>query len=66
MQSRSGEAGNVYQPGDWTTEYYSTEQVIFEADAEAWLLWWLFQQQRISPIGAGWGPATERTEAPTE
>jgi hypothetical protein len=55
MQQRSGDAGNVYQPGDWSSDYYSTEQVIFETNAEAWLLWWLSQHGRISPIGSGWG-----------
>jgi hypothetical protein len=55
MQARSGEAGNVYQPGDWTAEYYSTEQVIFEANAEAWLLWWLDQHNAIAQTAAGWG-----------
>jgi hypothetical protein len=55
MQRRSGDAGNVYQPGDWTADYYSTEQVIFETNAEAWLLWWLFKHGKISPVGSGWG-----------
>lgn len=54
MQARSGEAGNVYQPGDWVADYYSNEQVIFESNAEALLLWWLAQKGKIAPIGSGW------------
>jgi hypothetical protein len=62
MQARSGEAGNVYQPGDWVADYYSNEQVIFETNAEALLLWWLHERRMISPIGSGWGSAAARDD----
>jgi hypothetical protein len=55
MQARAGDAGNVYQPGDWVADYYSNEQVIFETNAEALLLWWLAQHGKIAPVGSGWG-----------
>jgi hypothetical protein len=54
MQARSGEEGMVYQPGDWVADYYSNEQVIFESNAEALLLWWLHQHGKIAPVGPGW------------
>jgi hypothetical protein len=56
MQRRSDGAGNVYQLGDWLADYYSTEQVLFETNASTWLMWWLFQHGKISPIGPGWAP----------
>ena len=53
---RSGDDGNVYQPGDWVADYYSNEQILFETNAGAWMMWWLYQRGKISPIGPGWGP----------
>ena len=58
MQRRSGAVGNIYQPGDWLSDYYSQEQVIFETNADAWLLWWLYRHDKLSPIGSGWGELT--------
>ena len=61
MQARGGDAGNVYQPGDWVADYYSNEQVIFETNAEALLLWWLDQLGKVSPIGSGWAAPSKRS-----
>lgn len=66
MQARSGEAGNIYQPGDWVSDYFSQEQSIFMSITEAWLLHWLITNQKMSPIGENWGPLTTPDERPRD
>lgn len=55
MQARSGEAGNIYQPGDWVaSSYFSQEQSIFMSITEAWMQHWLISNKFMSPIGDSW------------
>ena len=59
LQNRPGHDGNVYQPGDWTAKYRGTDELIFQSNAQAWMQWWLMQNQLMSPIGDHWGPVRE-------
>lgn len=55
MQQRSGEAGNIYQRGDWVVDYFSQEQSVFMSITEAWLQHWLMSNGKMSPVGMRWG-----------
>jgi hypothetical protein len=55
LQNRPGHKGNLYQPGDWNDAGDELEIVTYQDLAEAWMVWWLNQHQRIPPIGDHWG-----------
>jgi len=52
LQNRPGHDGNIYEKGDWLTDYRNTDAVSFQAIAEAWMLWWLMQQNMVSPVAS--------------
>jgi hypothetical protein len=54
MQNRPGHNGNVYQAGDWLRDYHSTEAVIYQSEAEAWLMHLLMVQGLVSPVSSEW------------
>jgi len=55
MQARSGDARNIYQPGDWMTSYFSQEGLIFLSMTQAWMQHWLMSNGMMSPMGDQWG-----------
>jgi hypothetical protein len=50
LQSRPGHDGNIYEKGDWLTDYRNTDAGSFQAVAEAWMMWWLMQHKMVSPV----------------
>lgn len=55
LQNRPGHDGNIYEKGDWLTDYRSTDATSFQAIAEAWMLWWLMQHKMVAPVACRWG-----------
>ena len=64
LQTRSGHDGNIYQSGDWKPAYRGQDEVIFQSNGEAWMQWWLMQNNAMSPIGDHWGAVQEPSSAP--
>ena len=56
MQNRAGHDGNIYQNGDWLSDYHGVDEDIYWSNAAAWLQWWLMANGEMSPIGDHWGP----------
>ena len=52
LQNRPGHDGNIYEKGDWLTEYRNTDAVSFQAISEAWMLWWLMRHKLVSPVAS--------------
>ncbi|HOW73282.1 MAG TPA: hypothetical protein PKY77_22005 [Phycisphaerae bacterium] len=54
LQNRTGHTGNLYAPGDWNGDLNTIEADAYRELAETWLVHWLHQHDKISPMGA-WG-----------
>jgi hypothetical protein len=63
LQTRPGHDGNIYQPGDWTARYRGQDEVIFQSNGQAWLQWWLMQNNLMSPVSDRWGAVREPSSA---
>ena len=55
LQSRSGHTGNLYETGDWITDYYNKETEAYKAVGEDWMTWWLMQNGEVSSVADHWG-----------
>lgn len=55
LQTRPGHDGNIYQSGDWKPAYRGQDEVIFQSNGQAWMQWWLMQNNAMSPVGDDWG-----------
>jgi hypothetical protein len=57
LQNRPGHDGNLYEPGDWNVESYrAKDEDTYISNGEAWMQWWLMQNNLMSPVGDHWGP----------
>lgn len=56
LQARPGHHGNFYQPGDWESAQDIIEVVTLQELTEAWVVWWLHSNGKISPVADHWGP----------
>jgi len=64
LQTRSGHDGNVYQAGDWNTVIRDPDEVIFRSNSEAWMQWWMMQNNLISPVSDHWEQCRRPSQAP--
>jgi hypothetical protein len=59
LQNRPGHNGNIYQPSDWVTQIRDEDEDFFCSGAQAWLQWWMMENNLYSPVSDHWGTAPE-------
>jgi hypothetical protein len=61
LQNRPGHNGNVYEYDDWNTHIRDPDEDFFAFSSQAWMQWWMMQNNLYSPVSDHWGalPAPE-------